>query len=104
VDPRVGLDDVEKKKFLPYRDSNSDPSVVQPVASRYTNCAIPAPYSYVSGKSRDTDIGLFFCKTAYKVMLYHGSSSRWAFFLVGWDLRHQVLRPLLAYCTAPNDT
>jgi hypothetical protein len=25
------------------------------------------------------------------------------FFLVGWDVRHQVLRPLLAYCTAPND-
>jgi hypothetical protein len=23
--------------------------------------------------------------------------------LVWWDLRHQVLRPLLAYCTAPND-
>jgi hypothetical protein len=35
VDPRTGLDDVEKRKFLPYRDSNSDPSVVQPVASRY---------------------------------------------------------------------
>jgi hypothetical protein len=27
----------------------------------------------------------------------------YAFFLVGWDLRHQVLRPLLAYCTAPDD-
>jgi hypothetical protein len=27
----------------PYRDSNSDPSVVQPVTSRYTDCAIPAP-------------------------------------------------------------
>jgi hypothetical protein len=26
-----------------YRDSKSDPSVVQPVASRYTDCAIPAP-------------------------------------------------------------
>jgi hypothetical protein len=25
------------------------------------------------------------------------------FFFVGWDLRHQVLRPLLAYCTAPDD-
>jgi hypothetical protein len=36
VDPRTGLDNVEKRKFLPYRDPNSDPSVVQPVASRYT--------------------------------------------------------------------
>jgi hypothetical protein len=25
------------------------------------------------------------------------------FYFVGWDLRHQVLRPLLAYCTAPDD-
>jgi hypothetical protein len=37
VDPRTGLDDVEKRKFLTYRDSNSDPSAVQPVASRYTD-------------------------------------------------------------------
>jgi hypothetical protein len=35
VDPRAGLDDVEKRKF--YRDSNSDPSVVQPIASRYND-------------------------------------------------------------------
>jgi hypothetical protein len=28
----------------PYQDSNSDPSVVQPVANRYTNCAIMDPY------------------------------------------------------------
>jgi hypothetical protein len=34
VDPRAGLDDMEKRKSLSYRDSNSDPSVVQPVANR----------------------------------------------------------------------
>jgi hypothetical protein len=42
VDPRAGLDNVKRKFFL-YRDSNSDPSDVQPVTSRYTNYAIPAP-------------------------------------------------------------
>jgi hypothetical protein len=34
MDLRAGLDDA------PYRDSNSDPSVVLPVASRYTDYAI----------------------------------------------------------------
>jgi hypothetical protein len=43
MDTRAGLDDVEKRKFLTYRDFNCDPSVVQPVASRYTDYAIPAP-------------------------------------------------------------
>jgi hypothetical protein len=76
VDPRVGLDGVEKRKFLtlirladqeteetqPHapkaeassqvweqrgrkkkRDLNSEPSVVQPVASRYTDYAVSAP-------------------------------------------------------------
>jgi hypothetical protein len=33
LDPRTDLDDVEKIKSCPYRDSNSDPSAVQPVAS-----------------------------------------------------------------------
>jgi hypothetical protein len=31
-----------REKSGPYWDSISDPSVVQPVASRYTNCNIPA--------------------------------------------------------------
>jgi hypothetical protein len=35
---RTGLDDVERVKSCPYRDSNFDPSVVQPIASRYTDC------------------------------------------------------------------
>jgi hypothetical protein len=38
VGPRAGLDGVEKRKF-----SNSDPSAFQPVARRYSDCAIPAP-------------------------------------------------------------
>jgi hypothetical protein len=42
VGPRAGLDDMEKRKFFPYWDSNSDSLVVQPVASRYTYWAIPA--------------------------------------------------------------
>jgi hypothetical protein len=29
---------VGPRQFWPYRDSNSDPSVVQPVLSRYTDC------------------------------------------------------------------
>lgn len=28
-----------RENSLPYRDANSDPSAVQPVASRYTDCA-----------------------------------------------------------------
>jgi hypothetical protein len=43
VGPRVGLDDVEKRKFLTLPGTRtSNFSVVQPVASRYTDYAIPA--------------------------------------------------------------
>jgi hypothetical protein len=42
VDPRADLDDVEKTTALPYWDSNSHPSLFQPVGSRYTDYAIPA--------------------------------------------------------------
>jgi hypothetical protein len=50
MDPRAGLDDVEKRKFLALPGLNSHPSVVQPVASRYTDCATPAPNTHLNGQ------------------------------------------------------
>jgi hypothetical protein len=44
VDPRAGLDDVEKRKFLTL-PGPLDLSAVQPVASRYTDYAVPAQIS-----------------------------------------------------------
>jgi hypothetical protein len=37
--PRASMDDTEKLTFLTLGDSNSDLSVVQPVASHCTDCA-----------------------------------------------------------------
>jgi hypothetical protein len=42
VDHKAGLDEIEKWKFLTLPGLASDPSVVQPLASRYTDYAIPA--------------------------------------------------------------
>jgi hypothetical protein len=39
VDPRTGLDNMENLNFLTLQGLELDPSVVQPVASRYTNHA-----------------------------------------------------------------
>jgi hypothetical protein len=39
---RTGLDNMEKRKFLPLRGLfNTNPLFVEPIASRYTDCAIP---------------------------------------------------------------
>jgi hypothetical protein len=43
VGPRVGLDDVEKRKFVTLQGLELRPSAVQPVASRCTDCAILTP-------------------------------------------------------------
>jgi hypothetical protein len=40
---RTYLDYVDGRKSHPYRNSNSDPRAVQPVASLYADCSIPAP-------------------------------------------------------------
>jgi hypothetical protein len=44
VDPRAGLDDMEKWKIFTLKGLElPSPPLVQPVASRYTDWAIPAP-------------------------------------------------------------
>jgi hypothetical protein len=43
VDPWTGVEDMERKNTCSYQDPNSDPWVVQPVATRFTDCTIPAP-------------------------------------------------------------
>jgi hypothetical protein len=45
VGSRTGLDDIEKRENVPLA-SNSDPLLVQPVDSRYTDCAISALWEY----------------------------------------------------------
>jgi hypothetical protein len=51
VGPRAGLDDVEKRKFLPYRDLSSDPSVVHTVNSRYTDYTTPAHLTLIGNNN-----------------------------------------------------
>jgi hypothetical protein len=43
VGHRAGLDVKKRRTLLTLPELELDPSVVLPVASRYTDCAIPAP-------------------------------------------------------------
>jgi hypothetical protein len=47
VGPRARLDDMETRKFLSLPGLELDPSVIQPVASRYTDYAIHLLYIYL---------------------------------------------------------
>jgi hypothetical protein len=47
VGPRAGLNDVERRKILPLPGLELRPAAVQPVASRYTDCANPTLCTYV---------------------------------------------------------
>jgi hypothetical protein len=43
VGPRADLDNVGRENSWPYRDLNSDPLVIKPVASHCTDYTIPTP-------------------------------------------------------------
>jgi hypothetical protein len=70
------------ENFWPCPDSNSDPSVVQPVVSHYTNCAIPAHctrYYIVTQPRSPILIHLFLifcCKLFYSFRLFYRGSRR----------------------------
>jgi hypothetical protein len=57
----------EEKILAPYRDSNSDPSLVQPIVSRYTDCATPAPYVYKVMVNISRNGGFYGCKDYSRV-------------------------------------
>jgi hypothetical protein len=43
MEPWTCLDDMKKENSWPYRGSSFDFSVIQPVSSRYADCALSAP-------------------------------------------------------------
>jgi hypothetical protein len=71
MDPRAGLDDVKKRKFLTLPGLELRPSVVQPVASRYTDWAIPASFSRRNDDDDDNNNGICIISNfAHSVRLY----------------------------------
>jgi hypothetical protein len=74
---RAGLDDLEKRKFFTLPDSNSDPSVVQPVASRYTDYATPAPSFCGCSPELLTLEFQALCQSQPDICEYHNPAQYW---------------------------
>jgi hypothetical protein len=81
VDPRAGLDDWRSENSWPYRDLNSDSSVVQPIASRYTDWAIPAPNCSDAGLKCFTFLTTAWKSSSELVVMFIGENALLAQFL-----------------------
>jgi hypothetical protein len=78
VGPRAGLDDVRRENSWPSGDLNSGPFVVQPVASRKTDYALPVfrgleanLYAYLSKQLMEVH-----CQRHVFAVLLQGKSSQ----------------------------
>jgi hypothetical protein len=86
---RTGLDDVERRKSWPCRDSNTELLAVQPVGSRYTDCTISAVCTVINKEgSRIPDQQLIFLLVFNCFYLENFSSSlrKWEVYLTICEL------------------
>jgi hypothetical protein len=74
VGPGAGVDDAERKESCPYRNLNSDPSAVQAVTSRYTECRYSLYRSHIVHHSFVT-FGTPYVYEEYSVLERSGRSS-----------------------------
>jgi hypothetical protein len=99
--PRTGLDDVERGKIVSIPDSNSDTSVVQPVAGRYTDCAILALKEVIGGWRMHNEFNNIYSspdiirliKSTRIILVGHVAcmeAIRYIYELFGWKTRKEV--------------
>jgi hypothetical protein len=74
----------------PYRDSNYDPSIVQPVSSRYIDCAIPTSVSYTLEIINMTNIH---GDASIHFRLRQFQDSQWCYGRVDGALSRAVIEP-----------
>jgi hypothetical protein len=93
VDPRVVWTTCRKENSWPYQDSNSDPSVVYTIASRYIDWAILATQNWVKKVRSSLEVQLTTNTDIWKLLLhYSGCTVVYDFLeLQNWQEYHYPL-------------
>jgi hypothetical protein len=81
--PRTGLDETKRKECWLYRDSNSDPTTIQPVASHYTDWAIPVRNHVLLRKDTGTNVRIYWFEST--ILCFHKGFANFTPFI---RLRH----------------